>query len=66
MDMTRALTHKATGTTSAITFEDAKGDNLKNITMNVAEEVDSATLTYSVVEQGLKLLSFNGDFCTYL
>ncbi|TIA91255.1 hypothetical protein E3P99_01180 [Wallemia hederae] len=57
---------KDCGTTSAITFDDATGDNLKNITMNVAEEVDSATLTYSVVEQGLKLLSFDGDFCTYL
>lgn len=54
------------GTTSAITFEDSTGDNLQNITMNVSEEVDSATLTYSIVEQGLKLLSFDGDFCTYL
>lgn len=54
------------GTSSAITFQDATGDNIQNITMNVSEQVDSATLTYAIVEQGFKLLSFDGDFCTYL
>ncbi|TIA96460.1 hypothetical protein E3P94_03323 [Wallemia ichthyophaga] len=57
---------KDCGTSSAITFQDATGDNIQNITMNVSEQVDSATLTYAIVEQGFKLLSFDGDFCTYL
>lgn len=63
---TKVIEVKDCDTTSAITFENAQGDDIGSVTMNVSEPIDSAALTYSIIEQGLTLLSFDGDFCTYL